>query len=121
MVIDPEGDGCIKYFEKKIRRFGYALKGLPVLQVDNGCDRATQNASFFSWGARRISIAFHFFHIMAIKSGRNTFQVRVRTRLIRCGTDPLMSQFADMPVLTVGEVPEFDRFRRIKIRSIDDM
>ena len=32
-----------------------------------------------------------------------------------------MSQFADMPVLTVGEVPEFDRFRRIKIRSIDDM
>ena len=39
----------------------------------------------------------------------DTFPRRIRPRLIRAGCDALLAEFADVPILFVSHVPEFDR------------
>ena len=53
--------------------------------------------------------------IFAVPRRRNALARRIRARLICARCNALLAKFADMPILFVRQVPEFDRVVRVEI------
>ena len=61
----------------------------------------------------------HHAKIIFIPRCRNRFARRVWAWLVGLRRDSLLAQFADMPILFVRHVPEFDRIIGFEIGSIE--
>src|SRR5204863_7600185 len=57
--------------------------------------------------------------ILAVPGGGNGFAGRVGARLIGARRDSLLAEFADVPILPVGHVPEFDGVLGVEARVVE--
>src|SRR5438045_9770817 len=60
------------------------------------------------------SLVTHHFQVLPIPSRRNTLARTIWAGLVSTRRDSLLAQLANVPVLLVGYVPEFDRIVGIK-------
>src|SRR4029079_4706212 len=70
-----------------------------------------------SLGAIVIAPAHHL-QVLAVPSRRHALARRVRTGRIATRRDPLLAPGDDVPILSIGDIPERDRVGRIEIRVV---
>ena len=70
-------------------------------------------------GWRSTRVLMHHAKIIPVPRRRNTFARTIRPRLIHTRRDSLLAQLADVPILCVRHVPEFDRVIGFEIGSIE--
>jgi hypothetical protein len=65
------------------------------------------------------SACCHQGQIVAVKGGQHAFQFGVRARLVDAGLQSLLGQFTNVPILAIGEIPEFNRLCDIKAVALN--